>query len=106
MIIKTTNEYPDAVEFEVNNEGYTLWESWSGDNLSFDLHKTAELNKGITKKIVSIPSESIMRDGEFQWKEIADILESIELDEQLEAMEANESWLDENHTHEWFENNL
>lgn len=106
MIIKTTKVYPDAVEFTIDNEGYTLWESWSGDKLSFDLFKTAKIEQGITKKIVSIPSESIMRGGEFQWKEIADIIESIELDEQLEAMEANESWLDENHIHEWFENNL
>jgi len=107
MIIKQTNDYPDSVVFTVDGVSYTLWESWAGNKLSFDLFKTADLDKGdISKKIVTIPSESIMANGEFQWNEIASIIESIELDELVDAMEMNEQWLDENFTHEWFENNL
>ncbi len=107
MIINQTKDFPDALEFTVDGVSYTLWESWSGDKLSFDLFKTADLDKAdLAKKIVTIPSESIMENGEFQWAEIASIIESIEVDELVDAMEVNEQWLDENFTHEWFEINL
>jgi hypothetical protein len=106
MIIKQTNGYPDAIVFTVDDVSYTLWEVWSGDTLSFDLFKTTDLEQGeLSKKIDTIPSESIMADGEFQWAEIASIIESIELNEIIEA-EVNEVHLDENFTHEWFENIL